>query len=73
MNLFGKKNKKEVRSYDPARYKPVLHCSICTGEQVAGFRDTETGRFEDIMLIRDDRDLQEFMQTYGVESLIKEY
>ena len=34
--MFGKK--KMSPSYDPAAQKPVLRCSICTGEQVAGFR-----------------------------------
>ena len=32
--MFGKK--KMSPSYDPAAQKPVLRCSICTGEQVAG-------------------------------------
>ena len=31
--MFGKK---KASSYDPAAQKPVLRCSICTGEQVAG-------------------------------------
>ena len=29
--------KKPARSYDPATQQPALRCSICTGEQVAGF------------------------------------
>ena len=41
--MFGKK--KMSPSYDPAAQKPVLRCSICTGEQVAGFQDLHTGHF----------------------------
>ena len=39
--MFGKK--KMSPSYDPTAQKPVLRCSICTGEQVAGFQDLHTG------------------------------
>lgn len=61
------------KSYDPSTQKPILRCSICTGEQVAGFKDIHTGKFTDIMLIRDEKDLQSFKETYGVEELTKEY
>ena len=33
--FFSKK--KPSASYDPAVQRPALRCSICTGEQVAGF------------------------------------
>ncbi len=46
---------------------PVIRASICTGEKVAGFKDVETGKFEDLMLIRTDADLQEFLRRYQVE------
>ena len=36
---------------------PVIRSSICTGEQVAGFKDLTSGKFEELMLLRDDRDL----------------
>ena len=55
------------------KYTPVLRCSICTGEQTTGFRDKKTGAFREIMLIRDEKDLQEFKDTYGVKELKKEY
>ncbi len=35
--MFGKKKKIVKKSYDPAAQTPILHCSICNGEQVAGF------------------------------------
>lgn len=46
---------------------PVIRASICTGEKVAGFKDEATGKFEDLMLIRSDADLQEFLRKYQVE------
>ena len=62
-----------MTKYDLSRYTPVLRCSICTGEQTAGFRDNVSGAFHEIMLIRNERDLEEFKKTYGVEELKKEY
>ena len=50
--MFGKKVKK--KSYDQDAKKPVIRCSICTGEQVAGFKDIQTGKFEEVMLIKND-------------------
>ena len=67
---FKKKNKP---SYDKENYKAVLRCSICTGEQVAGFKDIRTGRFKDVMLIRGDKDLARFKEMYGVDIITKEY
>ncbi len=67
---FRKKNK---LSYDKENYKAVLRCSICTGEQVAGFKDIRTGQFKDIMLIKNDKDLATFKEMYGVDIITKEY
>ena len=38
--LFMKKEK-QIHSYDKEKQIPVLRCSICTGEQVAGFKDLQ--------------------------------
>lgn len=62
--MFRKKVK--IKIYDPEQQKPVLRCSICTGEQTAGFIDKGTGHFEDIMLIRNEEDLEEFRYEYGI-------
>lgn len=70
---FGKKNKTSFTDYDPKTMKAVLRCSICTGEQVAGFRENSSGKFIDVMLIRDDKDLEVFKEKYGIESISKEY
>lgn len=51
--------------FDASGKLPVLRCSICTGEQVAGFKDVQSGKFTEIMLIRSESDLEEFLQAYG--------
>lgn len=45
----------------------MIRSSICTGEQVAGFEDTASEKFEELMLLRDDRDFQKFLRLYHVE------
>ena len=52
--------------FDRENQKPVIRSSICTGEQVAGFKDLRTGKFTDIMLIRDHKDMEEFTRKYGI-------
>ena len=56
MGLFKKKTAK--KSYDKAHMKPVIRASICTGEQVAGFKDIQTGKIKEIMLIKCPEDLE---------------
>lgn len=68
---FGKKP--VVRQFDQETYRPVLKCSICTGEQVAGFKDINSGKFEEVMLIRNEKELDAFMQLYNVKDIVKEY
>ena len=71
--MFGKRKKQRISSYDKTGKTPVIRSSICTGEQVAGFKDQASGKFEELMLIRDRRDLSEFLLRYQVEeSEIKE-
>ena len=52
--------------FDRKNQKPVIRSSICTGEQVAGFKDLRTGKFTDIMLVRDHKDMEEFTRKYGI-------
>ena len=70
--MFGRK-KNIPLDFDKTGKTAVLRCSICTGEKVAGFKDNSTGRFEEIMLIRNSGDLEEFKKLYGVEEISKEY
>ncbi len=67
------KKKPHKIEYDKTNKTAVLKCSICTGEQVAGFKDLHTGHFDEIMLIRDAADLDAFMEMYDVEAISKEY
>ncbi len=69
--MFGKK--RVVKQYDKENKKPVLRCSICTGEQVAGFKDINTGHFEEVMLVRNDKDLNTFKELYDLKDVSKEY
>ncbi len=65
--MFGRRKKQITAPYDRGNKIPVIRSSICTGEQVAGFKDPSSGRFEELMLLRDDRDFQEFLRQYQVE------
>lgn len=67
------KKKTQIFEYDKQNKKPILRCSICTGEQVAGFKDIHSGKFEDVMLIRNQKDLDAFMKSYGLTEIEKEY
>ncbi len=69
MIFFRKKVKKET--YDPEHLKPVIRVSICTGEQTAGFKEIQGGKFREVMLIRDDDDLEEFKERYGIKEEIE--
>ena len=72
MGLF-KKNI-VTKTYDKENKKPVIKASICNGEQVAGFKDIHTGKFEEVMLIRGAADLEAFRSQYGiVEEIEKIY
>ena len=62
--MFRRKAKK--CSYDRENLKPVIRSSICTGEQVAGFRNIHTGKFSEVMLIRNGGDLKEFLEDYDI-------
>lgn len=73
-NIFSRKNKTEKEeAYDRGKEKPIIRASICTGEKTAGFKDLKTGRFREVMLIRGQRDLEEFMRTYGLDKVDTEY
>ena len=72
MGMFKKKIVK--KTYDREYMKPVICASICTGEEVAGFKDIRTGKTEEIMLIRSSEDLEKFKEIYEItEEIAKEY
>jgi len=63
--IFTKKVKK--LEYDKELKRPVIQSNICTGERVAGFKEIHTGKFEEVMLIKNDKDLDEFMKIYNIK------
>ena len=75
MSLFSFKAAKKPSAppFDPAAEEPAIRCSICTGEQVAGFRHEDTGRFEEVMLLRGPGDLEAFKKRYGLTGEIEKF
>jgi hypothetical protein len=71
--MFGIHKKLIKKEYDKENKKPVLRCSICNGEQVAGFKDIHTQKFEEVMTIRSEEDLELFRKQYGIDEITKEY
>ena len=65
--MFGRRKQPAMSPYNKTGKIPVIRSSICTGEQVAGFKDSASGKFEELMLIRDGKDLSEFLHRYQVE------
>ncbi len=62
--MFGRKNP----TYSLDEWEPVIRSSICTGEKVAGFKNRQSGVFEDIMLIRTPGDIEEFRRKYNINA-----
>ena len=71
--MFGKKKETRCLSYDPEEKYPVIRCSICNGEQVAGLKNRQTGAFEEVMLLRGEEDRARFEQMVGTTQIAKEY
>lgn len=64
--MFGKKSPE----YSLDEWEPVIRSSICTGEKVAGFRNRHTGKFEDVMLLRGQADIDEFRKKCKIPGSI---
>lgn len=72
MKLFDFSEKKSGKSsynqsgfvWDSDNYVPVIRASICTGEKVAGFKDTRTNKFIECDLIQNNKDLEAFAKKY---------
>lgn len=56
-----------IEIFDITGKVPAIRQSICTGEKVAGFRDIKSGRFEEVLLIKSERDVEYFMAKYGIK------
>ena len=57
----------ETHSYNPMMKKPMLRTNLANGEKVAGFYNCGNGRFEPVMLIRNEKDLAEFIRRYQIK------
>ena len=66
------KGNAELFPYDES-HEAVIRCSICTGEQVAGFRSREDGNFVGVMVIQSEKDLESFKRLYRVDDVRKIY
>ncbi|MDO4333981.1 MAG: aspartate dehydrogenase [Eubacteriales bacterium] len=64
--MFWKKKEAAVQTFDREKEIPVIRSSICTGEQVAGFKDKNSGHFREIMCIRSQADRDRFLSDYGI-------
>ena len=71
--MFHKAKKTQKKEFDRETYVPVVRCSICTGEDVAGFKNIHTGQFRDVLLIRSPKDLEQFMAEYDIDTIRREY
>ena len=69
MGFFKKKTK--LQKYDVRNQNTVRKVSICTREQVAGFKDIHTGKFEEVMLLRNSEDLEKFKTMYDIQKEIE--
>lgn len=62
--MFKKKKIVPVYTFDADREKPIIRCNIYTGEKVAGFKNIETGKFTEMMLIRGEQDIVAFRNQF---------
>ena len=69
----GRSGDKRPAKYDAEKLTPVIRCSICTGEKVAGVKDKADGHFTEVMLIRSQKDIEKFKEQYHVDSIRTEY
>ena len=60
-----------TKTYDKENKKPVIKASICNGEQVAGFKNIHTGKIDEVMLIKNQADLDVFEKMYGIDGEIE--
>lgn len=64
--MLHRRSKTQPLSYDPTQKRPVIRASICTGEQTACLQDLQTGRLEEVMLLRSPADRAEFCRMCGI-------
>lgn len=65
--MFRHKKKNDKKEFDREKMIPAVRSSICTGEKVAGFCNKQTGKFEEVTLIRTEQELEKFAELYGID------
>lgn len=60
-------------AFSSETHDAVIRSSICTGEKVAGFKSKKDGHFSEVMLIRSEKDLEDFKREYRVTTVKTEY
>ena len=70
---YYKKRLAEDFPFDAETQYAVIKCSICTGEQVAGFKSKMDGTFKEVMQIQSPKDLEYFKRIYHLDAVRKEY
>ena len=71
MGIFTKKKIRKRLEYNKEKERPVVRCSICNGERVAGFMEYGTKNFREVAFIRDNAELEDFKESCGVEGDIE--
>lgn len=71
--MFFNKKRPIKKDFDREHLKPVLRGSICTGELTAGFKDIRTGKVTDVQLVRNQKELDDFMRAYDITEIEKIY
>ena len=66
MSLFAKKHPAAI-AYDREAEQPAVRRSICTGEMTVGFVDRRTGKFRDVMMAANQRELDAFLRQIGAK------
>ncbi|MBQ9198108.1 MAG: aspartate dehydrogenase [Clostridia bacterium] len=67
MALF--KKKAALPAFDPEKQEAAVRKSICTGEMTVGFVDRQTGKFQELMRVDDQRALEDFCRSVGAEKI----
>jgi len=62
--LLAKKEAQE--RIDVRNKKPMIRKNTATGEMAAGFLDPQTGVFELVMEVSDERDIDTFLEEYDL-------
>lgn len=70
---IGRGDADNMFPYDENMHEAVIRCSICTGEQVAGFKNRQDGSFVGVMVIQSEKDLENFKRLYRVDDVKKIY